>query len=451
MSYRRPSYLAQVVALVLLSGALQAQERAPAANPPAKRENIDRVVAVVGDRPILESDVMDYIFAQRRNGMEMPADSAGMVALQRQVIDKLVDDEVLVRAAKQYKIDATDAEVQESVEKFVKQVKATFKTENEFRDAMKASGFGNENEFRKFRAEQDKRDLLTQRGLDSLRAHGRMSAPVAVSEAEITEAFDKAKGSFPKRPTTVSFRQIVVAAKPNPTARQAAYAKAESLLVEVNSKGADFEKIAKRESMDPASKDLGGDLGWTRRNIMVPEFDRVMFALAPGQVAPFVVETSFGFHIIKVDRVKPTEVKARHILIIPKRDSADVIRARLVADTALRLWKSGALYDTVAARYHDNAELRGIPDGVAVDSLPEIYRKAVEGLKVGQFTQPFEIPDPRTSIPKFGILQITDRVEGGEYTKADLRDKIRQQLQQERQGRRMLNELRKEQFVSIRM
>jgi peptidyl-prolyl cis-trans isomerase SurA len=445
-----------LTATIICAGGLGAQERTAATNAAKtdtalKAEPVDRVVAVVGDRPILLSEVMEYIYAQKGRGMEVPSDSAGFVALQRTVLDKLIDDEVLVKAAKQYKIEATDIEVQASVDKFIKQVKSTFKTEAEFRDALKQSGFGNENEFRKFRAEQDKRDLLTQRGLDSLRAHGRMSAPVNVSEAEVTAAFDKAKGTFPKRPTTIAFRQIIVAPKPSPAARAVALAKAESLLVEVNAKGADFAAIAKRESMDPGSKDAGGDLGWNRRGIMVPEFDRILFALAEGQVSPFVVETSFGFHIIKVDRVQPAERKARHILIVPKLDSTDVARARLVADTVLRLWKAGTPFDTLVARYHDNAELRGIPEGMPLDSLPDHYKKAIEGVKAAQWTEPFEIPNPRTGFPKISIIQVTERVEGGEYTQADLRDKIRAQLQQERQGRRMLDQLRKELFVAIRM
>ena len=58
---------------------------------------------------------------------------------------------------------------------------------------------------------------------------------------------------------------------------------------------------------------------------------------------------------------------------------------------------------------------------------------------------------PRSGVPKWGVLFITDRVEGGEYSRADMRDRIRTQLQQEKQGRRMLNELRKAQFVSVRM
>ena len=73
------------------------------------------------------------------------------------------------------------------------------------------------------------------------------------------------------------------------------------------------------------TKELGGDLGWNRRGRMVPEFDRMMFALNPGIISP-VIETAFGFHIIRVDRVQPAEVKARHILIRPTVDTSDESR-----------------------------------------------------------------------------------------------------------------------------
>lgn len=410
---------------------------------------IDRVMAVVGTRPVLLSEVLEYINGQRGAGMPMPTDSAGYAALEKSTLDRLIDDEVLVGAAKQYKIEATDAEVSATSDKAVKQIKGQFKTEAEFRDALKSAGFGSENEFRKFRVEQDKRELLMERSMDSLRAHGRMSAPVNVTEAEITAAFPKAKERMGKRPATISFRQIVVPPRPTPAFRKAALAKADSLLLEVE-KGGDFEKIAKRETMDPTTKETGGDLGWNRPGMMVPEFDRAMFSLRPGQVYPVVVETPFGFHIIKVDRVNAAEVKARHILIVPHLDTSDVARAHMVADTVLRLWKSGTPFDSLVVRYHDSSELKGFPDGYIVDSLPEEYKKVVADVKAGEFTTPFEIPNPRTGFAKIGILLLTDRVEGGEYTQADLRDRIRQQLQQERQGRRMLDQLRKEQSVIIR-
>src|ERR1035437_3582344 len=254
-----------------------------------------------------------------------------------------------------------------------------------------------------------------------------------------------------KRPSTVSFKQIIVAPKANAASRAAAVAKADSLLVQIQ-KGGDFETIAKKESMDPGSKDQGGALPFARRGKMVEAFDRVLFSgLPPGTVVPIVIESPFGFHIIRIDRVRPAEVKASHILIIPKLDSADVARARLTADTVIRKWRTGTPYDTLVKYYHDPVEERSEPDGFLVDSLPPEYRAALADVKKGQLSQPFPIPNPQTGFPKFVIVLVTDRMDGGDFTMADVRDKIRQQLVQEREFRRMMDQVRREAFVKIAM
>lgn len=445
---RHPSTLLLVACAFAARAAVAGAQARPAASPAT--QPLDRIVAVVGPRGILLSEVLEEVNGMRAQGQQLPSDSAGQAALMRRIINELVDNEVVISAARQYKASVTDEDVSKQVDDRYNDARKRFNSDAEFRDALRREGFGTAEDYRRTLREQAKRYRLQQLGYDSLKAHGRLSAPVQVTEAEVTEAFEAARGRLPKRPTTVSFRQVVVAPRPSAAARALARAKAESLLVEVRG-GADFATVARRESMDPTTKDVGGDLGWARRGIMVPEFERVIFdpRAAPGQVVPGVVETIFGFHVIRVERVQPAEVKSRHILIAARLDTADVTRARLVADTVRQLWMAGMAYDSLAGRYHDVAEEKSIPEGIAVDSLPDVYRTAMDGVPVRGLTAPFDIADARTGFPKICIVQVLERVEGGEYTVADYRDRIRQQLVQEKQIRRVLDQLRREQYVRI--
>lgn len=409
---------------------------------------VDRVVAVVGTKPILYSDVAELFNVKRAQGAQMPTDAAGQLEFARRLVDELVDEEVMVQRATADKVEVSDADVAASVDQQMKRVRDQFKSETEYRSELKRAGFGSPEEYRRSLTDQARRSQLFQRGLDKLRESGKL-VPVSVSEAEVTEAFEKNRASLPKRPATVAFRQIIVPPRPSAAARAAALAKAESLLVEIR-KGGDFEQIAKRESMDPGSRELGGDLGWNRRGRMVPEFERMMFALPPGQVSP-IVETGFGFHIIRVDRVQPAEVKARHILIRPKIDSADVARARVRADSVLARWKANTPFDTLVAHYHDRRNEETNVPSFDRSQLPPAYATAFQGKGVGDFVGPFAIDDPQSGSPKFVVARITEANEGGDYTVADLRTSIRDQLQQERSIRRLLDDLRKQTYVSIRL
>ncbi len=438
--------------LIALPVAVSAQTPAPAPSPqrvasaaPESAIPVDRVVAVVGGQVILWSDVMSSINQQRAAGLQLPPDSAGQAALARDALNALVDEEILVQKAHLMKVEVTPDEVNRSVDDQVRRVRQGFQTDEEFRAELRKAGFGTPEEYRRTLYEQFYRRALQQRVFEELR---KTAVARNVSEAEINEAFEKNRGTLQSAPATVTFRQVVVAPKASPAAKARAKAKADSLLVEIR-KGGDFDLIAKRESMDEASKPQGGDLGWNRRGAMVPEFERVMFALPPGSVSN-VVETAFGYHIIKVDRVQAGEVKARHILISPKIDSTDIAAARAEAQLVATQLRNGAAFDSIVAKHHDPAEEKGILQPFVRDSLPASYSTALVGKKAGDVTDPFELASPR-GISKWAVVQLVTVNEAGQFDEADIKERIRSQLMAEKATRSMLDDLRKQTFVSIRL
>ena len=444
-----------MVALVLLPGALAAQASptpAPPAPPAAAASGvppaipIDRVVAVVGDTALLWSDVLAAINQRRAQGLQVPPDSAQQAALARTVLGDLIDEEILVQKAKEMKLEVSDADIATSADRQIKSIRSQFKSDEEYRTELRNAGLGTPEEYRKSLVEQYRRQSLQQKAFAELRKRAK---PVNVTEQEVTAAFERSRPELQKRPPTVTFRQIIVAPHASPAAKARAKAKADSLLVEIRH-GGDFEQIAKRESMDPGTKALGGDLGWNRRGSgLVPQFEAMMFALRPGEVSP-VIETPFGYHIIRVDRVQSAEVKARHILIAPVIDSADVAAAEVEADTVAAQWRRGVPYDSLVAKHHDPTEEKGVLQPFNRDSLPASYQAALVGAKAGTITNPFQLANPRGQ-PKFAVLQVVTATDAGEYNPAEIREQIRAQLSEERSIRQLLDDLRKQTYVSVRM
>jgi peptidyl-prolyl cis-trans isomerase SurA len=161
-----------------------------------------------------------------------------------------------------------------------------------------------------------------------------------------------------------------------------------------------------------------------------------------------VFETQYGYHVARVDRVAPGEVKSRHFLIRPKTDSADVVATRKLADSVAAALRAGASFDSLAAKYHDANEPRSIPTPIPVDSLHPQYKAAVTGLKPGEVSEPFQMPDQRGQ-PTMHIVVMTAMVEPREYTVDDWRKLIREDLAYRKGMRKLIDRLRKEIYVSV--
>ena len=413
------------------------------------QQTLDRIVAVVGSRPILASQIDEEMVQAQAQGQPIPPDSAGRMAMRRQILDRLVELEILVQhAERDTSIKVTDQEVLDQVEQTYQNVRKQFASENDFRDQIRQARFGSVEEWRRWLADEQRRQLYAQRLIEAQRQKGKLR-PIPPTEAQMREFWEQNRTQQPRRPATVSFRQIVIRPVPDSAARRRAYERAESLVVEL-SKGADFAAAAKRFSADSASAAQGGELGWFRRGVMVKEFEDVAFRLRPGEIAG-PVETAFGFHIIKVERTQPAEILARHILIAPDISAGQIAIARHLADSLHDLLASGGAhvsFDSLAKLYADPQEPKLAEDAPLTDLPPE-YQKVLSsdstlGLKpVITLGEP-----PRT---KFVVLEVMARHDAGELSFEDVKLRIRQSLADQLAIKHFVDQLRRQTYVDIRL
>ncbi len=405
-------------------------------------ELVDRIVAVVGDSVVLASDIQAQLERRRAFGQPVPTDPSELDALRHQELDRLIDELIVIQAAARDSITVSEADVESQVAATIQAQQQRFGGLAAFEAALEAEGLSPA-QYRSMIAEGVRRAGIQQQ-YEAVIQRDRRAPPV--TDAEIREFFESRRGELGRRPATIEFEQVVVKPEPSDSARQEALAEAREAL-EALQEGEDFETVARRYSDDPSTRERGGELGWFRRGRMVPAFERTAFALRPGQTSG-IVETSFGFHIIKVERIRGPERLARHILIRPELSAADESATRARAEDVAAALRAGSPMDSITEAEHDPAEQSRIGPALQ-DSLPSPYRTQLRGAETGEVVGPFRVPGPTEA---YAVVRVREVTEAGEYTLEDeaLRAQIRDFLQREKLMREVLEELRRRTYVDIR-
>ncbi len=271
----------------------QAPAPAPAAKPvPAQ---LPEVVARVNGEAISGKDLDDAVRAIAGRAGPIPPDERDRVY--RGVLDNMIGYRLMIQEAKARKITVPDAEVDAQIA----QIRAQFPSDGQFQQALTAQRTTLE------AVRNDARDGMS---ADKL-VESEIASKVAVKPEAVTDFYQKNQDKFQQGPR-VRASHILIGIPQNADAatKQQAKAKADALLKDLKA-GKDFAAAAKENSQDPGSAPNGGDLGYFEKGQMVPPFEQAAFALKAGEMSE-VVETQFGYHIIKVadkqeSRVVPLE------------------------------------------------------------------------------------------------------------------------------------------------
>ncbi len=285
-NYRRLSQITAMLVIFLIFLPAMAADQAPAGDKAAV------VNGVVITRAQYDKEIEVHLQRVARQGRQMSEEQ--LTKLKKDILDGLIEREVLYQESQKAGIKVSDEKVNEQLAGIQKR----FPSEEEFKKALASMNL-TEDEVRT----QIQRGLAIRELIEQ-----KVASKIVISDEDTKAYYDKNPQLF-KQPEQVKASHILI--KVEPTADEAAKAAARKKIQDIQQKlkdGRDFAALAREYSEGPSGA-KGGDLGYFSRGQMVKPFEDTAFAMKPGEVSD-LVETRFGYHLMKVYEMKPEQTLA---------------------------------------------------------------------------------------------------------------------------------------------
>ncbi|MBC8054742.1 MAG: peptidylprolyl isomerase [Sphingobacteriaceae bacterium] len=351
----------------------------------AQPRTINKIVAIVGDNVILQSDIeRDYANYILQGNPENPEIKCMIV--QQMLTQKLLSQQAVIDS-----VTVTDDEVTNEVDRRMRSLIQRAGGQERLEQFLNRSVIQYKDQIR-----VDVREQLV-----ASRMQGKITENVSITPLEVKRFFEAIPtDSLEYYNAEVEVGEIVMYPKLTKKEKEAFRDRAEALRLRVKG-GEDFATLARLYSEDPGSAPEGGNLGFFDRAVMVKEFTAMAFKLKPGEVSP-VFETEHGFHVLQVTERRGEQVNARHILIKTAPTTESLDRTKGSIDT---LYKSiitkKVPFSTAASLYSDNNETKyngGMmlnaenvqtrTTYIPTDKLEPSVFLTIDTMKVGNFSQP---------------------------------------------------------------
>jgi peptidyl-prolyl cis-trans isomerase SurA len=414
--YARVPLLAAAAAVCLAAGVF------PGAGAAQEREVIDRVIAVVEDNAVLQSE---YEMELKRILMQMGgADAVGdsvINQVREEVLEGLVADMLMAVHAERTGVEVQESVVEEEVEKTIESNIEQMGGRDAFLEELRRYGLSEEQIRRQWEEKIRARHLMQQL------AYSEIWEGIEVSEEELREYYREKKDQFPPRPPTVTLSQILICPEASGEGKNAALEKIRAIESELEA-GAGFAELARKYSEGP-SAGSGGDLGLVNlEDLNNTAFEEAVKSLSPGETSGPVL-TSFGYHLIRLEGIENGEHHVRHILVRVKEDRGQFEEARERARKIVERAKSGEDFAELAREYscdEESGERGGFLGEVPIARLPDNFRQAVKGVEAGGFAP--LVKDERG----IRIIRVLDFNSEGQYSFEEAREELQRILTQEK-------------------
>jgi peptidyl-prolyl cis-trans isomerase SurA len=426
------------LASLLIAGVAVAQTTPPT----TQGEKVDGVAAVVDNEVVLQSEVDEqlFLFLQQQQGRP---DSSQVQQLRKDILDKLIDDRVIVSEAKRQNLTASEAEIEKNVSDAIADTKKRLGSDDAFLAELRREGMSEADLRKRYRDEVQKQLLANALLRKQL---GKME----ITPAEAEKYFNENKDKFPRRPSAIKAQVIQIPIEPDSLEKAAVRKRAVEALARVK-KGEPFSRLAQTLSEDPGTAQSGGDLGWFKKGSLDSTFEVAAFKVPVGQVSG-VVQTPFGYHLIKVEEADAAkgEIHARHILFRIQPTEADANRSKAQIEQIRAQAVKGVDFGTLARRYSKYKGPAG-SDGdlgyLPLSVFSADFRAALDTLELGEVSPILLNPQG------FHLFKVNDRQAERAYTvdevKQDLPELVRQQKLKE-QYDTFVADLRKKAHIEYR-
>ena len=302
---------------------------------------IDKVVAVVGKNIVKLSDVENsFVSVRMRQGYNNSLEN------RCNILESVMISKLMAHKGELDSTEVTDEEIASNVQNYLKYYERQYGSREGIRQA---TGY----------TYDEMKDLLTkmirQQWLVQ-RVQADLTSNVKITPHEVSEYFKSIpQDSIPTIEETFEIAEIVRKPVVSEDERERVRLELNKMRERIISGESSFSMIATLYSEDPGSAKKGGELGFFTRGDMVSEFETAAFSLKPGEVSP-VIETQYGFHILQLIERRGNTLNGRHILMIPKVSSEDLLRNRILLDSIAQEIRLGHItFAEAAKQYSDNS------------------------------------------------------------------------------------------------